>query len=107
MKKYLLNVTFYAGSDDKEDIDKGLFLLFVDKETTEIEVKEIFRVVNSLLDYFDVKERDSPISYEQGINIHTLMEGISIYTKDKVEEVKENCGYIQEINNYYVIEQWQ
>ena len=107
MKRYLLYVTFYAGSDDAEDIDRDLFLLSVDKEITESEMKNIFKKVNSLLDYFDDEEKDFPISYEQGLNINTLMEGVGIYTKGKVTEVYSNCGDVEKIDNCYVIEQWQ
>ena len=32
MKKYLLDVTFYAGSNDEEDTDTGLYILSVDKD---------------------------------------------------------------------------
>ena len=108
MKKYLylLNVTFYAGSDEPEDTDRDLFLLTVDKEITEGDMKYIFKEVNSLLDTFN-ENTDFPISYDQGLNINTLMEGIGIYTKGKVTEMYSDCGEIGEIDNYYVIEQWQ
>ena len=109
MKKYLLNVTFYAGSDDKEDTDKDLFLLCVDKEITETEMKNIFKEVNRLLDPFhqEVGESEFSISYEQGLNINTLMEGIRLYTKGTVIKVYSNSGTIEKVDNYYVIEQWQ
>ena len=107
MKRYLLYVTFCAGSDDKEDTDRDLYLLTVDKEYTEKEMIETFRKVNCLLDPYTEEEKDFPISYEQGININTLMEGICIYTKGKVEEIYSNCGQIEKVDNCYVIEQWQ
>ena len=100
-------VTFCAGSDDKEDTDRDLYLLTVDKEYTEKEMIETFRKVNCLLDPYTEEEKDFPISYEQGININTLMEGICIYTKGKVEEIYSNCGQIEKVDNCYVIEQWQ
>ena len=106
MKNYLLYVTFYAGSDDEEDTDRDLFLLTVDKEIEESEMKYIFKEVNSLLDTFN-EDTDFPISYDQGLNINTLMEGIGIHTKGKVTEVYSNCGDIEKIDNCYVIEQWQ
>ena len=106
MKRYLLNVTFYAGSDDIEDIDKALFLLSVEKEITESEMKNIFKEVNSLLDTFN-EDTNFPISYEQGLNINTLIEGVEIYTKGKATEFYSNYGKLNDINNYYMIEQWQ
>ena len=104
-KKYLLNVTFYAGSDDTEDTDKGCFLLSADKEITENEMTTIFRKVNELLDTFN-EESSFPISYDLGLNINTLMKGVEIYTKGKIEVLCNNCGNIK-IDNYYIIEQWQ
>ena len=106
MKRYLLNVIFCAGSDDPQDVDRDLFLLNVEKEISEKEMKNIFKEVNSLLDTFN-EDTDFPISYEQGLNINTLMEGVGIYTNGKVEEVYSNCGQIEKVDNCYVIEQWQ
>lgn len=109
MNKYLLNVTFYAGSNDEEDTDRDLFLLCVDKEITEIEIKNVFKEVNRLLDPFDqeIGEVEFSISYDQGLNINTLMEGVGLYTKGTVIEVYSNSGSIEKVDNYYVIEQWQ
>ena len=108
MKRYLLNVTFYAGSDDMEDIDTGLFLLNVNKEISESEMKTIFIEVNKHLDTFaqESGEIEFPISYENGLNIDTLMEGISIYTKGTFCKVQNNMGGLK-ADNYYEIEQWQ
>lgn len=106
-KKYLLNITFYAGSDDPSDTDTGLFLLESNKVIIESEIKEIFKTVNNLLDPYE--EHDFPISYEQGLNLKTLVEGVRIYTKDTIEPVKNNHFDSKPIliNNFYVIEQWQ
>ena len=103
---YLLNITFYAGSDEPEDVDKDLLLLHVDRKITESEMKDIFIKVNSLLDTFN-ENADFPISYEQGLNLDTLMEGIEIYTKGKFVGFDSDCGPLNGIDNYYVIEQWQ
>jgi hypothetical protein len=83
---YLLNVIFCAGSDDPEDVDRGIYLLTVEKNISEEEMTEIFKKVNSLLDEFndDDEAADFPVSYEDGLNIDTLMEGIEIYTKNIV-----------------------
>ena len=107
MKRYLLNVAFYAGSDDPEDTDRDLFILNVDKEISEKEMTHIFGVVNSLLDPYRDDDEECELSYNDGLNINTLMEGVELYTKGKVEEVYSNCGAITDIDNYYVIEQWQ
>ena len=114
-KNYLLNVTFYAGSDEPNDTDTGTFLLKSNKAITESEMKDIFRKVNDLLTPFE--ERNFPISYEQGLNLETLIEGVGIYTKETlikddtcikntIEPINSNHGPIK-IDNYYVIEQWQ
>ena len=106
MKRYLLDVTFYAGSDTPEDVDHDLFMLCVDKEITKNEMENIFIEVNKLLDCFDDKEKDFPVSYENGLNIWTLIEGVEVYTKGKIERFKDECGAIA-IDNYYIIKQWQ
>lgn len=108
MKKhlYLLNVTFYAGSNDPEDTDRELFVLSVEEEIAESEMRNIFEKVNSLLDTFN-EDAIFPISYEQGLNINTLIEGVEIYTKGKAIELNSNCERLDVIDNYYVIEQWQ
>ena len=116
MKRYLLNVTFYAGSDDPEDTDRGMFVLNVDKEITESEMEEIFETVNEILniDFADDLSEEYgeeylgyPCYYETGINIHTLMEGIELYTKGQVKELKTGRKKIKDMDAYYIIEQWQ
>lgn len=67
-------------------------------------MKEIFRKVNALLDPY--KDRDFPISYDEGLNVNTLIKGVGIYLKAVVKEVYSNKGSV-EADDYYVIEQWQ
>lgn len=109
MKKYLLNVTFYAGSYSAEDTDRDMFLLCVDRQITELEMKDIFEKVNALLDASDdnVEILDFPISYDQGFNINTLLAGVEFFTNGKIMELYSNCGSTECIDNYYVIEQSQ
>lgn len=104
MHKYLLDVTFYAGSDAPGDIDRGLFILNVDKEISEKEIKNIFGIVNMLLDPYRDDGEEFSLSYYAGLNINTLIEGVEIYTKGKIEKAYNNCG---KIDNCYIIEQWQ
>lgn len=106
MYQYLLVVKFCAGSDEPEDVDTGLFLMTIDREIKEQEMKNIFSETNKALDYFNDEDNDFPISYEQGLNIGTLMKGVAIYTKGTVSELQSNCGDLA-INNYFFIEQWQ
>ena len=106
MKNYLLNVTFCAGSDDVEDTDRGLYLLSSNENITEEEMKNIFRKVNKLLDCFDDNYDKFPISYEQGVNIDTLISGVEIYTGGKAKYIKSGCNSLSDIDSYYQIEQW-
>jgi len=107
MIKYVLKVTFYAGSDDPEDTDKGTYVLSVDKKISKKEMEKIFAEVNYLLDPYEEKENeDFPLSYEDGLNIDTLMDGIELYTKGKVDELGEH-GYGFFVEGVYEIEQWQ
>ena len=108
MKNYLLNVTFYAGSNDEEDTDRGLYVLSIDKNIEEEEMENIFETVNELLNIFDDdleedEERGFPISYDDGININTLMRGIEIYTNGKIKKARRNIN----VDDCYTIEQWQ
>ena len=109
-KKYLLNVTFHAGSDSPGDTEKGLYLLIMDKEiTSKRQMENIFSETNKLLNCFDGEERDFPISYKYGININTLMGGIKYYTKGEVIQYYDcyECGDLGHVDCYYVIKQWQ
>lgn len=105
--RYLLNITFYAGSDDAEDIDRGLYLIAFDNPVTFEEITEMFQKVNKLLDVFDGKCNNFPLSYETGINIDTLMEGVAIYSNAKVETIEHGYGKIESIDGVYFLEQWQ
>lgn len=105
-KKYLLNVTFCAGSDAPEDVDKGLYLFITDNKISKERMTKIFRETNKLLDCFNYEEKDFPISYEHGLNIDTLMMGIKLYTKCEVVRLHDNYGNLDYVDNYYEIEQW-
>ena len=106
MKRYLLNVTFYAGSDEPEDIDKGMYLLTTEKPISQDEMDKIFEEVNSQLDSFN-EITDFPFSYDDGLNIDTLMEGVEYYTKGNIIQLYSDYGKIHDIDNYYMISQWQ
>ena len=107
MKQYLLGVAFCTGNGDVEDTDEGLFLLCVDKEFSENEMKEVFRAVNGLLNCFNEDDEESfPILYGQGLNIDTFMEGVSLYTGGEVKAICNNAGALR-VDNYCIIEQWQ
>lgn len=105
MNTYLLNVIFYAGSDDTNDVDRGLYAISCDKTVSVNEMKDIFRTVNGLLSPYS-EEDDFPFSYDEGLNIDTLIEGVRVHTGYPVVEMAENCGKIV-IDDYYTIEQWQ
>ena len=112
MKKYnyLLNVTFFAGSDDLMDTDRGVYLLMLDKKVSFEEMKNIFCKVNHLLSpYLDEDEyekKDFPYSYEAGLNIYTLMEGVCYYTNGQIIEFDNLRGELH-IDDCYSILQWQ
>lgn len=107
MKRYLLNVTFHAGSDSTEDTDRGMYLLQVSDEIDESKMREVFRKVNKLLKSHDIDHHTFPVSYEQGININTFMQGVKTFTKGRLVSLCSNHGALTAIDNYYEIEQWQ
>lgn len=104
--KYLLNVTFHAGSDEPSDTDRGLYLITFDNPITSEEIVNVFRKVNKLLDPYE-QDEELPISYDDGLNIDTLMEGVALYTKAKVETLNDGYGKIESIDDVYTLEQWQ
>ena len=109
MKNYLVKVWFFAGSDEQEDVDTGLFL-FKSKENISFEeMKEIFKEANRQLDTFmhELGEVVFPISYENGLNLDTLIEGVSILTDCEIVQLKNDFGPLENIQNYYEIVQWQ
>ncbi len=107
--KYLLNVTFCAGTDEPEDIDRGLYILEKDdpKPMTLTEMCEMFKAVNEKCnaDEEDEESSDFP-TYLDGLNIGTLMEGVEKYTGGKVTAMK-SCMTLEGTIPYYAIEQWQ
>ena len=108
---YLLNVTFFAGSDDPQDVDTGLYLLSVDKEISKQEMENIFSKVNSLLSPFNYSNEAEEflLSYDCGLNIDTLMEGVEMYLEGKIQKLDAKDGYVFNncIYKFYFIEQWQ
>lgn len=104
----MLNVIFHAGSDSPFDTDKGLYILEIEKEISYSEMQKIFTETNRLCDTFSDDEDaiNFPISYEEGLNISTLMNGIEIYTKGTIKKIENMSGRF-EISDVYEIEQWQ
>lgn len=115
MVRYLLDVTFCAGSNEGEDTDRGMYL-FTPKEKnakliSKVEMEEMLAETNRLCDplnYDDDDVAEFPFTYDDGLNIDTLMDAFQEYTGGKVEEIQEelfmdNPGQLC----YYQIEQWQ
>jgi hypothetical protein len=104
--KYLLNMTFYAGSDDPEDTDNDLYLLETDIKMSYEEIREIIFKVNKECGSID--DEDVLNDYEVlGLNLNTLMNGVQHYLPgSKIELLDNNHGYLGDIDNYYAIEQW-
>lgn len=106
---YLLHVKFYAGSDDPEDIDTGMYLLRTSKTLNYEQIKRLFNKINKKLDPYD--NPDLGFSYANGLNINILMDGLITYLNktDKrayIKNIFNDCGPIA-IDNFYEIEQWQ
>jgi hypothetical protein len=110
MNTYLLNLTFHAGSDDTEDTDKKLYLLQTNREITKETLKKDFIHTNKLLSPFtDENEKDVNLSasYENGLNIDTLIEGYAELTNDIIEELSSETVFPVLLSDYFAIEQWQ
>lgn len=112
---YIINLTFYAGSNDPEDTDNELVLFSSDKPYTKNEMVEIIRKANRLLNWFedDDDEEDNEdneqlsLSYNDGLNINTLIEGVRELTGAEIVNITDMTGQNVTIADAYVIEQWQ
>ena len=71
MKNYLLDLTFFAGSNSQEDTDRELYIMRTEKSATRFDICEPFRKVNKLLNIDDQDDSGGfPYSYYvEGINI--------------------------------------
>lgn len=102
---YLLKVTFCVGTAvHVKSIDTDLYKLTTHEPISAEKMTEIFETVNKLLNENDTNTK-FPVSYDNGMNIDTLMEGIRVYTKGTISSMKHNHGELN-FDNYYIIEQW-
>ena len=53
LNRYLLNMTFRAGSDEPEDTDNAMYLIETYEDYSEEKLKKVIEKVNSLLDTFN------------------------------------------------------
>lgn len=108
MKRYLVNLTFFAGSNDIEDTDKETYLFEIktDKDISGTAFADIFNKVNDML---NDEDNMLGISYLKGVNIDTLIIGMEIYFEGdaKITRVTNDFVKIDNIDNVYYIEQWQ
>lgn len=82
MNSYILNLTFYAGSNDEEDTDRGIYMIESKNPISEQELTDIIDTANSRCNCFDDEKEENFPSYEVGLNINTLVEGIAEIIKD-------------------------
>ena len=101
MRKYLICMTFYAGSDEPEDVDRKNYILGTRKKYSQKKMEQAVRKVNRLLDPYE--ENDFPLSYDEGLNVDTLMEGLRHYLNGKLYSLEKFSGRIAAV---YQMEQW-
>ena len=89
---YLTDLTFYAGDNDKENTDRGIYILKSSEFYTDFQMTKLIADINKKLNDYE-KDDDGP-SYEDGINIDTLIDGIEYYTKIKVIPAECFQGFI-------------
>lgn len=97
--KYIINLTFFAGSNDAEDTDRGIYILESSKELEKEQISAIFREANKRCNNGLYEERDDDFnfpSYEEGINIDTLVRGVNEIIKDyaTIRPLKEEVTVI-------------
>lgn len=111
----LLNLTFYVGSNDPEDTDKELYLIEHNGVIKLSELKNIIKTANELCSaYEDCDEDDEQNeypSYEDGLNVNTLMECVGILLKgDTITQLTNGDNDIDvnmHIDKYWEVMQWQ
>ena len=111
--KYLLNITFYAGSNNPEDIDNDLYLLETNRKMSYEEIVQVISKANK--ECSSITEDDELNNCEFfglnnyeifGLNLDTLMKDVRrCLPESKIQLILSNYGYIGDIDNYYTIEQ--
>ena len=111
MKNYLVYLTFYAGSNDPEDTDRDIFLLETEETTSKKDLEKIIKEANRLcnIDYDDPELPEDFPSYEDAVNIYTLVEAIKALKNVRMTSVFDFKGVVKGkiIEDCYEIEQWQ
>lgn len=103
---YLVNLTFCAGSNEPQDVDNKLIIISSKKQITVDEIVTKFNETNKLLDPFN-EDNDFPFTYDDGLNIDTLLKGFIQHTGLKVTVLEHKTPIEITIHGYFVIEQWQ
>ncbi len=105
---YLLNIKVCAGSDESEDMDTGLYVLTTPLAVSYDEIEDAFVQANRLCDPLsdDGEVIDFPVTYDDGLNLDTLLKGVSAYKGGwNFRKVSERTPISAAA--YYEIEQWQ
>ena len=105
MNRYLIDLTFYAGSDTPCDIDHDIFVLESEEKLTKEKVIKLFKEANYICGRFMYEDEDekeisqnAPLydktkeyaSYEEGINIDTLIATFKTYKGYKIKNYDKN-----------------
>lgn len=109
MANYLLDLTFHSGADAPEDTDNGVYIVKTDRE---IIVHEMADIIDKANKYCNEESEDIPdgfnATYEDGVNIDTLVDGISDLMKGygEISEIRDGSLGLR-IDAVYKITQWQ
>ena len=116
-KNYVVGLTFFAGSNAPSDIDRKTLMATItsmedfDEDKAKDAVKKKFRRANMLLSPYsdEEKDRDIGISYDDGLNADTLIEGMKVISDEETDdltiELTEKVS--GNISGAFDIEQWQ
>ncbi len=103
---YWVNIIFRTSSNSKDTNHKS-YIISTNKELTKNDFVETFEIVNRLLSCDDGDRDDSfsfPVSYNEGVNIDTLLKGFAKYTEYGVIECKSGAKLPVSDAKYYEIE---
>lgn len=98
---YVVDLTFYAGSIREEDTDRKIVVFEINGQHSENDFRALFAQANKRLQ--DNEGNSDFPTYEDGLNIDTLIEGFCILANAQVIETN-NAHFIDGI---YSVEQWQ
>ena len=113
---FVVNFTFYAGSNDTEDTDKKSVIFTINSNepvnlnNAITKFENLSKTANAMLDPFNYEDDNKNIigfTYEEGININTLIKAMNILGKKDNMSITDAQNFSGMIMGVFDAEQWQ